>query len=195
MNRWIQGQSALTAADIMSTPTVTCRPETFFEEVAELLADREISGMPVVNGDGEVVGVISERDLAHALGGPLMRLVLRRPVRSGPFLREPPSRSGSRVQDIMTAPALLAQPRDTSAHPRRDHGQRAAQPHPDRACQPTYRCGHATRRPCGSCRPCSRECQARATAGGSRLRFARRQLRLSELIRNHDRRNDEKDKG
>jgi len=70
----------------------------------------ERSGMPVGNGDGEVVGVISERDLAHALGGPLMRLVLRRPVRSGPFLREPPPRSGSRAQDIMTAPAVLAQP-------------------------------------------------------------------------------------
>lgn len=100
----------LRAADIMSTPAIACRPETFFEEVAELLADREISGMPVVNGDGEVVGVISEGDLAHALGGPLMRLVLRRPVRSGPFLRGPVPRGGSRAQDIMTVPAMFAHP-------------------------------------------------------------------------------------
>ena len=48
----------LRAADIMSTPAVACRPETLFKDVAELLADREISGMPVVNEDGEVVGVI-----------------------------------------------------------------------------------------------------------------------------------------
>ena len=115
MDRWMQRQSALRAADIMSTPAIACRPETFFEEVAEILADRAISGMPVVNGDNEVVGVVSDRDLAHALGGPLMRLVLRRPVRSGPFLRAPSPREGSRAQDVMTAPAMLAHP-ETPIH-------------------------------------------------------------------------------
>jgi CBS domain-containing protein len=115
MNAVRQRAEELRAADIMSTPAVACRPEAFFEEVAELLADREISGVPVVNGDGEVVGVISERDLAHALGGPLMRLVLRRPVRTGPFLREPVPRGGSRAQDIMTVPAMLAHP-ETPVH-------------------------------------------------------------------------------
>jgi len=106
----IQRPDELRAFDIMSTPALACRPEAFFEEVAELLADREISGMPVVSGDGEVVGVVSERDLAHALGGPLIRLVLRRPVHTGPFLRSPVAREGSRVQDIMTTPAMLAHP-------------------------------------------------------------------------------------
>lgn len=106
----------LRAADIMTSPAVACRPEAFFEEVAELLADREISGVPVVKGNGEVVGVISERDLAHAFGGPLMRLVLRRPVRTGPFLRGPsPPQEGSRAQDIMTTPAMLAHP-ETPVH-------------------------------------------------------------------------------
>lgn len=109
MNRWMQ-KGELRAADIVSIPAIACRPETFFEEMAEVLADREISGMPVVNGDGEVVGVVSERDLAHELGGPIMRLVLRRPVRSGPFLRVSSPRRGSRAQDIMTAPAVLAHP-------------------------------------------------------------------------------------
>ena len=110
MKNVIQRTDELKASDIMTTPALACRPEAFFEEVAELLADREISGMPVVSGDGEVVGVISERDLAHALGGPLMRLVLRRPVHTGPFMREPRAPAGSRVQDVMTAPAVLAHP-------------------------------------------------------------------------------------
>ncbi|MGH2729040.1 MAG: CBS domain-containing protein [Actinomycetota bacterium] len=98
------------AGEIMSSPGIACREEVCFEEIAELLADREISGMPVVNADGEVVGVISERDLAHALGGPLIRLVIRRPVHSGPFLRGPRRVAGGaqRAKDIMTSPAIVA---------------------------------------------------------------------------------------
>jgi len=110
MQQVIERTDRLRASDIMSTPALACRPEALFEEVAELLAVREISGMPVVDGDDELVGVISERDLAHALGGPLIRLVLRRPVHTGPFLRESVAREGSRVQDIMTAPATVAHP-------------------------------------------------------------------------------------
>ena len=102
----------LTAADIMSAPAVACREEAYFEEVAELLADREISGLPVVDASGRVVGVVSERDLAHALGGPLIRLVLRRPVHSGPFLRGPHAVpiGAKRASDIMTSPAIVADP-------------------------------------------------------------------------------------
>ena len=103
----------LTAADIMSVPAVACREEAYFEEVAELLADREISGLPVVDAASRVVGVVSERDLAHALGGPLIRLVLRRPVHSGPFLRSRPHAlpiGAKRASDIMTSPAIVADP-------------------------------------------------------------------------------------
>jgi len=101
----------LTAADIMSAPAVACREEAYFEEVAELLSDREISGLPVLDASGRVVGVVSERDLAHALGGPLIRLVLRRPVHSGPFLRAHAVPIGAkRASDIMTSPAIVADP-------------------------------------------------------------------------------------
>lgn len=107
----------LVAHQIMSSPAIACREEALFEEVAELLADREISGVPVVNKSGEVTGVVSERDIAHALGGPLVRLAIRRPVHSGPFLRLPRgvAPGARRVRDVMTTPAIVAHP-ETPLH-------------------------------------------------------------------------------
>src|SRR5688572_13608257 len=49
--------SAPTARDLMTSPAVACREDAFFEEVAESLADRDISGMPVVDASGDLVGV------------------------------------------------------------------------------------------------------------------------------------------
>ena len=98
------------AHEVMSTPAIAVREDAWFEEIAELLADREISGVPVVDDRGVVTGVISERDLAHALGGPFIRLAIRRPVHSGPFLRLPrgASTAAKRARDIMTQPAISA---------------------------------------------------------------------------------------
>jgi len=102
--------AATTAEHIMTSPAVACREEAYFEEIAEILADRNISGMPVVDADGKVLGMISERDLAHALGSPLVRLAVRR-YQHGPMRRE---RTISQMQrhagDIMTAPAIAAAP-------------------------------------------------------------------------------------
>lgn len=55
--------SKLTAADIMTKDVVTVYPHTSLIYVAKLLADRHISGMPVVDEDGHVVGLVSEADL------------------------------------------------------------------------------------------------------------------------------------
>jgi CBS domain-containing protein len=95
-----------TAAHAMTAPAIACRQEAFLEEAAEILADRDISGMPVIDDHDRVVGVISERDLACALGGPMIRLALRR--HNGKPLHgvaELP-RGDRRVKSIMTTPAL-----------------------------------------------------------------------------------------
>ena len=99
----------LTAADVMTTPALACREEAFFEEVAELLASRDVSGLPVVDANDQVVGVISERDLAHALGNPLVRLALRRShnaaaTRSAGDL----PREARRIKGLMTSPPVVA---------------------------------------------------------------------------------------
>ncbi|MGW3658273.1 CBS domain-containing protein [Streptomyces sp. NPDC005151] len=48
---------------VMTTDVVRAAYDTPFKEVARLLADHDISGLPVVDEDEKVIGVISETDL------------------------------------------------------------------------------------------------------------------------------------
>ncbi|MEL6495359.1 MAG: CBS domain-containing protein [Cyanobacteria bacterium J06623_7] len=52
-----------TVAEIMTTEPITVFPETSLQEAIQILAEREISGLPVVDKQGQLVGVISETDL------------------------------------------------------------------------------------------------------------------------------------
>lgn len=61
----------LHARDVMTTEVLTVSPDTPVREVAKLLYERRISGAPVVDALGKVVGMISEGDLmrhADAIG-------------------------------------------------------------------------------------------------------------------------------
>ncbi len=49
--------------NVMTRDVVTVRPETPLKEVAALLAERRISGVPVCDPPGHVVGVVSEADI------------------------------------------------------------------------------------------------------------------------------------
>jgi CBS domain-containing protein len=56
--------------DVMSTEVVTVGPDLSVKEAAEMLARCSISGVPVVDDSGEVVGVFSEADiLVRETGG------------------------------------------------------------------------------------------------------------------------------
>jgi len=46
---------------------VTCGPRDRLKDVATLLSDERIGALPVVDRDGMMVGIISERDICHAL--------------------------------------------------------------------------------------------------------------------------------
>ena len=55
--------SHLTAVDVMTKDVVTVLPHTSIRHLAKLLAERGISGAPVVNDTGRLLGVVSEHDL------------------------------------------------------------------------------------------------------------------------------------
>ncbi|MBU0600509.1 CBS domain-containing protein [bacterium] len=51
------------AVDIMTKEVITVRIETPVKEVALVLTKNRISGVPVINRDNEMVGIITEADL------------------------------------------------------------------------------------------------------------------------------------
>ena len=53
----------LTVRDIMQADVVTVGPQTTVRELASTLADHKISGVPVVDDGGTVVGMVSEADV------------------------------------------------------------------------------------------------------------------------------------
>ncbi|WP_196512364.1 CBS domain-containing protein [Nostoc sp. NZL] len=52
-----------TVADVMSRDPIVVRGETPLKEAIQILAERHISGLPVVDDVGKLVGIISETDL------------------------------------------------------------------------------------------------------------------------------------
>jgi CBS domain-containing protein len=61
-----QGGGRRRVRDIMTTSVVTVDRITPYKQIARLLLEHEISGLPVVTTDGTVVGVVSEDDLLAA---------------------------------------------------------------------------------------------------------------------------------
>ena len=53
----------LTAADIMTKDVITVQKETTIRELAELFTTRHISSFPVVDSNGELLGIVTETDL------------------------------------------------------------------------------------------------------------------------------------
>jgi CBS domain-containing protein len=63
MNAKAKSRTAACIKDVMTKNPVTVDPSTTARELARILTDNEISGVPVVNGEERVIGVVSRTDL------------------------------------------------------------------------------------------------------------------------------------
>lgn len=97
------------AADIMVKDVVTTGPDTSVHAIAALMLERRISGMPVVDGGGRLLGVVSEGDLIRRpeidtdrvkLGW--LRLLLSDEARARDFVKS----HGRKAREVMTQPAI-----------------------------------------------------------------------------------------
>ena len=102
-----------TVRDVMTTQVLSVTSGTPLKEVARLLVDRRVSGMPVVDDDGHVVGVVSETDfLMKEQGADAV------PHRSLAHIRGESRETRAQIDkldartaaEVMTAPAITIAP-------------------------------------------------------------------------------------
>jgi CBS domain-containing membrane protein len=60
--------AGLKASDLMTSPVHTLQEDISLVEAAALLAERKISGAPVINRQGTITGVVSEKDFLKEMG-------------------------------------------------------------------------------------------------------------------------------
>jgi len=58
-----------TVADVMTPDPIAVQPETALQDAIQILAERHISGLPVIDPNGKLVGVLSEADLVWREAG------------------------------------------------------------------------------------------------------------------------------
>jgi CBS domain-containing protein len=82
----------LTAADLMTIEPIVVSYDALVEDAERLIRDHHVTGLPVVDEDGVLVGVISQTDLVH-LDDPSVRSLIRRAsvgIRVGEVMSRPP---------------------------------------------------------------------------------------------------------
>jgi CBS domain-containing protein len=112
--------------DLMTTQVLTVSPELPLKDAAAILSEHGISGLPVCDEDGRVLGIVSEGDILFKEQGPRDRRdgALSWLV-DGSRVQERAKASARTAGEAMTAPAVTITPeRPASAAARTmlDHG-------------------------------------------------------------------------
>ncbi|MBD1871729.1 CBS domain-containing protein [Cyanobacteria bacterium FACHB-471] len=105
-----------TVADVMSHDPIVVKPETPLKEAIHLIAEKRVSGLPVIDEQGKLVGVISETDLMWQETGatppPYIMVLdsviyLENPAR---YEQELHKALGQTVGEVMTKEAITTKP-------------------------------------------------------------------------------------
>ncbi len=98
-------------ADVMTTEPLTVRSETSLKDAAGILAHEQISGLPVVDADNHVVGVLSEGDVLFKERGAVGKKGLLARWLEHPLPDDDLKVDARTVGEAMTAPAVTIGPK------------------------------------------------------------------------------------
>jgi CBS domain-containing protein len=93
------------AIDVMVRDVVTVRPDTAVADATKLLAEHDVSALPVLDEDGSLIGMLSEADLIHRaeIGTEKHRPWWQEAVTGASTLAEEFAKShGKKVGEVMT---------------------------------------------------------------------------------------------
>jgi len=103
--------SQVPVRNMMTTHVITIKRDADLHEAARILSENRISGMPVVDDNNRVIGVISEADILILAGmkkehtfRDILRNILGEPV--------PAKKSGNKVGDVMSFPPITSKADD-----------------------------------------------------------------------------------
>ncbi len=95
--------------DVMTKSVISISKYESIMNAANILTDKNISGLPVVDKENKVIGIITQADILSMVGvrrehtfKDLLKYMLGEPL--------PERRLGDHVGDIMTSPALTIKP-------------------------------------------------------------------------------------
>ncbi|MFI8260908.1 MULTISPECIES: CBS domain-containing protein [unclassified Streptomyces] len=96
-----------TVADVMTTKVIAVTPSTGFKDIATAMERWKVTALPVIEGEGHVVGVVSEADLLlkeefHEHRPGLIEQMRR--------LGDTAKAGSTRAENMMTTPAVTIRP-------------------------------------------------------------------------------------
>ena len=101
------------AADVMVSKVITVGPNATVQEIANILLTHRISAVPVVDGQGSIIGIVSEGDLIHRIEAGTerhyswwLKLVSGRETLARDFVKS----HAAKAADVMTKRVISASP-------------------------------------------------------------------------------------
>lgn len=63
MDQTVPESAQRRVGDIMTKDVITIAPQTSVGEIARLMSDHDISGLPVIDGSGKIMGIVTDLDM------------------------------------------------------------------------------------------------------------------------------------